>query len=92
LLIKSTFIAPYQILKYRPSIILTNGGGELSIPFSYLGKLLGAKVVFIETISRVKTKSKAARAIYPIANVFLVQWEKNISMYGKKAKYWGSII
>jgi len=92
LLIKSTFVAISLIFRYRPSIIFTNGGGEISIPFSYFGKLLGSKVLFMETISRVISKSKAARFIYPIADVFLVQWEKNLSLYGKKAQYWGSVI
>lgn len=92
LYIRSCLKAPYLIFKYRPSLIFTNGGGELSIPFSFFGKLFGCKILFMETISRVKSKSKAAQLIYPIADVFLVQWEKNLSKYGKKAEYWGSVI
>lgn len=92
LYIRSFLIAPYLILKYQPSFIFTNGGGELSFPFSYFGKLFGSKIIFIETISRVVSKSKAAQLVYPIADIFLVQWKKNLPMYGKKAKYWGSVI
>lgn len=92
MLIKSSFRAIFLILRYRPSIIVTNGDGAISIPFSYFGKLLGSKVLFIETLSRVHSKSTAAQFHYPIADVFLIQWEKNLSKYGKKAKYWGSII
>jgi len=92
LYVRSSIIAPYLILKYRPTLIFTNGGGELSLPFSFFGKLVGCKIIFMETISRVISKSKAARLVYPIADIFLVQWEKNLSKYGKKAKYWGSVI
>jgi beta-1,4-N-acetylglucosaminyltransferase len=92
LYIRSCLEAPCLIFKYRPSIIFTNGGGELSIPFSFFGKLFRRKILFMETISRVNSKSKAAQLIYPIADVFLVQWEKNLSKYGKKAKFWGSVI
>jgi len=92
LYIKSCLKAPFLIFRYRPSLIVTNGEGALSIPFSFVGKLFGHKILFMETISRVKSRSKAARLIYPIADVFLVQWEKNLSKYGSKAQYWGSVI
>ena len=90
--IRSFLRAPFLILKYRPSLIFTNGGGELSFPFSYFGKLFGSKIMFMETVSRVVSKSKAAQLVYPIADIFLVQWEKNLTLYGEKAKYWGSVI
>ena len=73
-------------------MIFTNGGGELSIPFSYFGKIFGCRIVFIETISRINTKSKAAKYIYPIADKFLIQWEDKLKNYGDKAEYWGSIL
>ena len=90
--IRASLLAPYLVLKYRPSLIFTNGGGELSVPFSYFGKLIRSRIMFMETISRVNSKSNASQQIYPIADIFLVQWEKNLSNYGKKAKYWGSVI
>jgi len=80
------------IKEYKPDIILTNGGGGLAVPFSYVGKIFGSKIVFLETVSRVDSKSSSAKIIYPIANKFLIQWEKNLSKYGSKAEYWGSVI
>lgn len=90
--IRSLIIAPYLLIKFRPSLIFTNGGGELSVPFSYFGKLFGSKIIFIETISRVDSKSRAAQLIYPVTDIFLVQWKKNLPLYGKKARYWGSVL
>jgi beta-1,4-N-acetylglucosaminyltransferase len=92
IILKTIFIAPFLLIKYKPDIIITNGGGELSIPFSYFGKILGKKIIFIETISRVTSKSAAAKYIYPIADKFIIQWEKNLKNYGKKAEYWGSVL
>ncbi|MFW5895368.1 MAG: PssE/Cps14G family polysaccharide biosynthesis glycosyltransferase [archaeon] len=89
---RATFLAPYLLMKHQPSLILTNGGGELSIPFAYFGKMMGCKIFFIETISRVDSKSVAAKSIYPIADKFLIQWEKNLKNYGDKAEYWGSVL
>jgi ferredoxin len=35
------------------------------------------QIIFIETISRVTSKSASAKYIYPIADKFIIQWEKN---------------
>ena len=80
------------LLKERPDVVVSTGGGEIAIPFCHAGKLLGAKVIFIETLARVTTRSAAGRLIYPIADLFLVQWESLLQEYGSKAQYWGSVL
>ena len=79
------------LIREKPDVILSNGG-EIAIPFCYVGKLLGAKVIFIESLSRVTSKSGTGKIVYPIADLFLVQWELLLKKYGKKAKYWGAVI
>ena len=90
--LKTAFIALRILLKERPQVVISTGGGEIAIPFCYIGKLLGAKVIFIETLARVTTRSAAGKLIYPLADLFLVQWETLLKRYGKKAQYWGSVI
>ena len=90
--LKTVFIALRILLKERPQVVISTGGGEIAIPFCYIGKLLGAKVIFIETLARVTTRSAAGKLIYPLADLFLVQWETLLKKYGKKAQYWGSVI
>ena len=90
--LKTVFIALRILLKERPQVVISTGGGEIAIPFCYIGKLLGAKVIFIETLARVTTRSAAGKLIYPLADLFLVQWETLLKRYGKKAQYWGSVI
>jgi len=74
----------------RPDAILSTGA-DVTIPMCYLGKLIGARIIFIESICRVTELSFAGRIVYPIADLFLVQW---IGLLGKytKAKYWGQVI
>jgi len=90
--LKTIFIALRILLKERPDVVISTGGGEIAVPFCYVAKLLGAKVILIETLTRITTKSAAGRLIYPIADLFLVQWEPLLKKYGKKAQYWGKVI
>ena len=90
--LKTMFIALRILLKERPDVVISTGGGEIAVPFCYMGKLLGAKVVFVETLARVTTRSAAGRLIYPVADLFLVQWESLLKVYGNKARYWGKVL
>ena len=47
----------------------------------YIGKLFGSKVIFIETFANSKTKTLSGRMIYPIADLFIVQWEEMLELY-----------
>lgn len=91
-LIKVVIRAIDVIIKERPDLIVSTGAGELAVPFCYIGKILGARIIFIDTMARVTTISGGGKLIYPIADLFLVQWEILLSKYGKKAKYWGRVI
>ena len=86
-----TLISLYMLLKEHVDVIITTGA-ELFIPLCYLGKLLfGTKILFIETFARITSPSFSGRAIYPIADVFLVQWRGLLKCYGEKARYIGRV-
>ncbi len=78
-------------LKYRPDLIISNGS-EIAIPALYIGKMLAAKIIFIESWARVNNPSLTGRIVYPVADHFLVQWPQLLTKYGKKAVYEGAII
>ena len=78
------------VLKESPIIIVSTGAG-VAVPLFYIGKLLGTKVIFIESICRINDLSLTGKIIYPIADLFLVQWEKLAKKYNR-ATYWGSIL
>jgi UDP-N-acetylglucosamine:LPS N-acetylglucosamine transferase len=79
------------LLKERPSIIVTTGGDE-TIPACYIGKILGAKIICVESITRIYHPSGTGKILYPISDLFLVQWESLLKKYGKKAQYFGKVI
>jgi UDP-N-acetylglucosamine:LPS N-acetylglucosamine transferase len=83
------FLAIPILLKFRPNAIVTTGS-HTAIPFCYLGKLLGCKIIFILSFCRIDSKAAAASAVYPIADVFFVQWEQMLRFY-PKARYVGPL-
>ena len=79
----------YLYLKIRPKYIVTTGT-HTAVPICYIGKIFGAKIVFIETFANSKTKTMSGKMIYPIANLFIVQWKEMLKLY-PKAIYGGWI-
>lgn len=79
------------LLKERPHVIVSMGA-EIALPFFYLGKLLGIKTIFIESWCRVENLSKTGKLLYPIADLFLVQWPQLLEVYKGKAQYQGAVI
>ena len=77
------------MLKVKPDVIVTTGT-HTAVPMCYLAKILCKKVIFIETFANSKTRTKAGQMVYPIADVFIVQWEYMLELY-PKAIYGGWI-
>ncbi len=85
------FIQSLKILyKERPDVIITTGAGVV-VPLCYIGKAIGVKIIFIESFARITSRSLSGVFIYPIADLFFVQWRSVLSKYGKKAVYGGSV-
>jgi len=83
------FKSLYYYIKIRPKYIVTTGT-HTAVPMCYLGKLFGSKIIFIETFANIDTKTLSGKLVYPIANLFIVQWEEMTKLY-PKAVYGGSI-
>lgn len=80
----------YLYFKISAQKILVTTGTHTAVPMCYLGKLFGSKIIFIETFANSNTKTLSGRMIYPIANLFVVQWKEMLKLY-PKAIYGGSI-
>ena len=79
-------------VRERPSVIFSTGS-DITVPAFYLGKLLfRCKLVYLESLTRVHTASLNARAVYWISDLFLVQWEQLLSVFGKKAQFTGRLL
>ncbi len=82
----------YIFLKERPSVLFSTGA-EIAIPAFYIGKFLfRTRLVYLECSAQVYHRSLTGRWVYPITDLFLVQWESLLSEYGLKAKYVGGLI
>jgi UDP-N-acetylglucosamine:LPS N-acetylglucosamine transferase len=80
------------LLKERPDILFSTGS-EIAAPAFYFGKFLfGAKLIYLECSAQVYLPSLTGRFVYPITDLFLVQWEPLLKKYGPKAKYVGGLI
>ena len=66
----------------KPDIIISTGA-LVAVPMLYIGKLLGKKIIFMESMARVEGKSLSGKLVYPIADLFLVQWESMLKYYPK---------
>ncbi len=75
--------------EFRPRIVLTTGAG-LAVPFAWIGRARGARVVFVESFSRVERPSLGLRIVAPIANRVYVQWPQ-LGVRLRRARYLGNV-
>lgn len=66
----------------KPDLIISSGAA-VSVPFFYIGKLFGAKLIYIEVFDRVDILTMSGKLVYPIADKFIVQWEELEQVYSK---------
>lgn len=81
-LIRNTFVA-WKVLKKEKPDVLISSGAAVAVPFFYLGKLMGAKTIYIEIYDRIDKATLTGRMVYPIADRFIVQWEELKKVYPK---------
>ncbi|NPA90797.1 MAG: hypothetical protein GXO55_05045 [Chloroflexi bacterium] len=71
--VRLTWQSMWILARARPQVILQSGPG-LAVPLSLLGKLLGARVIYVENGARVRHPSLTGRIMYRFADLFFVQW------------------
>lgn len=82
----------FIFLKERPKTLFSTGA-EIAIPSFYIGKFLfRTKLIYLECSAQVYHPSLTGRWIYPITDLFLVQWKSLLREYGPRAKYVGGLI
>ena len=58
-------------------------GAAVAVPFFYIGKILKAKLIYIEVFDRIDKPTMTGRMVYPIADKFVVQWAEQKKVYPK---------
>ncbi len=88
-LIKNTALAWRVLRKERPDLIISSGAA-VAVPFFLIGKMLGAKCVYVEVFDRVDRPTMTGRMLNGVADLFVVQWPEQLEVY-KNAVDLGSI-
>lgn len=77
------------VLKERPATIISTGAAPGAIAI-LLGKMLGIKTIWIDSIANVHTLSRSGRMVKKYADIVLTQWSELSD--GDKIQYKGSIL
>ena len=74
------FKSLFYYIKYRPDYIITTGV-HTSVPMCYIGKIFGSRIIYIETFANMVTKTVTGKIVYPVSDLFVVQWESMKKLY-----------
>lgn len=81
-LIINTWRALIILPKEKPDLIISSGAAT-AVPFFWIGKLLGAKTIYIEVFDRIDASTIAGKLCYPVTDKFIVEWDEMKEIYPK---------
>jgi UDP-N-acetylglucosamine:LPS N-acetylglucosamine transferase len=70
---RNFWLAAVVIRRHRPDVLLSTGGG-VTVPLFAVGKLVGARLIYVESLTRVDGPSLTGKLVYPLVDRFFVQW------------------
>jgi beta-1,4-N-acetylglucosaminyltransferase len=89
-LMRNLVLAVRLLARERPRVILTTGAG-VAVPFAWVGRLLGSRVVYVESATRIEAPSLTLRLVRPVAYRVYVQWPE-LQRRIPSARYRGSVL
>lgn len=72
-LVRNLWLGWRVVGRIRPAVVLTTGAG-VAVPFAWVGRLRGARVVYVESLTRIDEPSLSCRLIAPVAERLYAQW------------------
>lgn len=72
-LLRNLLLAWKVVGRVHPRVVLTTGAAT-AVPFAWVAWLRGARVVYIESVTRIASPSLSCRLIAPFADRVYVQW------------------
>lgn len=88
-LLINILISLYIYVKERPNIVISTGVLAM-IPMCMIAKLLGGKIIFIESFAKITSPTETGKFLYKFADKFYIQWESMQKFY-PNAEYLGGI-
>lgn len=78
--VRNTLLAAKVLREERPDLIVSSGAA-IAVPFFLVGKLMGAKTVYIEVFDRVDAPTLTGRLVRRFTDLFVVQWPEMTRVY-----------
>jgi len=78
------------VLKERPDVVISTGAAA-GCMVCFLARVLGARIVWLDSITNVERISLSGRMVRHIAGLFLVQWPELAAKY-PNVEYLGTVI
>ena len=88
-LLRNLVLAWRVVRDVRPRALVTTGAG-VAVPFAWVARLRGARVVYVESITRIDAPSLSARLIAPVAHRVYAQWPELARTFAP-ARYAGTV-
>ena len=73
----------------KPDVVICTGVLAM-IPICLISKLMGKKLIYIESFAKVTSPTETGKLLYKFADQFYVQWKPMLKVY-PKAIYLGGI-
>lgn len=80
----------WLMLRFRPHAVITTGAAPGYIALR-LGKMLGCRTVWLDSIANAEEISMSGRLARPYADLWLTQWEE-LSRTTPGLKHWGRVL
>lgn len=78
------------VFKERPDVVISTGAAPGCI-ICFLAKVMGAKILWVDSITNVERLSLSGRMVRYIADLFIVQWRELSDQY-ENVEYCGSVV
>ncbi len=78
--LRNTLLAIRVLRRERPDLIVSSGAA-IAVPFFLVGKLMGAKTVYVEVFDRVDAPTLTGRLVGRFTDLFVVQWPEMTRVY-----------
>ena len=89
-LLRNLRLAVRLLRDERPSVILTTGAG-VAVPFAWIGRLMGIRTIYVESVTRIDELSLSARLIAPVATQVFAQWPELAEPSAGRIRFAGNL-
>jgi UDP-N-acetylglucosamine:LPS N-acetylglucosamine transferase len=90
-LVRVMTVIPMIMALRRPDCVVSTGA-EVALPAFWIGKLFGARTVYVESVTRYEKLSRAARWVRPVTDVFLAQQPSLVACDPARIRFEGNVL